>query len=101
MGCLGLIMTDIVDATHASTCGVPDRESNEAKYLHEVAEMLEEWQTLVRRRSSSSHPTSQPSGIIFALVAIQKTRGKGKCPVLFVIYVDSSALSVKFVCLLA
>ena len=86
MGCLGLIMTD--DATHASTCGVPDRERNEAKYLHEATEMLEEWQ---RKRSSSSHPTSQPSGIIFAPMAIQKTRGKGNvlCRLLFMLTVES------------
>ena len=72
MGCLGLLVKDTVDVTHALTCGVPDRESNEAKYLHEATEMIEEWQTLVRRRSSSSHPTSQPSGIIFAPVVVLK-----------------------------
>ena len=30
--------------THSSTCGVPDRESNEVKYLREATKLTEGWQ---------------------------------------------------------
>ena len=31
-------------ATHALTCGLPDHESNEIKYLREATELIDEWQ---------------------------------------------------------
>ena len=31
-------------ATLCLTCGVPDRESNEVKYLREATELIEDWQ---------------------------------------------------------
>ena len=42
------------------TCGVPDRESNEIRYLKQATEVIEEWQNLVQgvppvRKPSSEH----------------------------------------------
>ena len=34
VGCLGTLVKDTAGATHALTCGVLDRESNETKYTH-------------------------------------------------------------------
>ena len=36
-------MRAAAEATHSLTCGVPDRESNEVKYLHEATEIIEGW----------------------------------------------------------
>ena len=33
LDCLGTLVKDRAGATHALTCGVPDRESNETKYV--------------------------------------------------------------------
>ena len=33
LGCLGDLVKDTASATHTLSCGVPDRDSNEAKYL--------------------------------------------------------------------
>ena len=54
MGCLGTL----VNATHALTCGDPDRESNETKYLREATDMIEEWQGLLQRGPLSLPPVS-------------------------------------------
>ena len=37
-------MRAAVQATHSLTCGLPDRESNEIKYLREATEVIERWQ---------------------------------------------------------
>ena len=39
----GLKATNARD-THSLTCGAPDRESNETKYLREATELIKEWQ---------------------------------------------------------
>ena len=54
LGCLGTLIKDTAGATHALTCGVPDRESNETKYLKEALEMISDWQSRCSRRSSDS-----------------------------------------------
>ena len=55
LGCLGALVWDTAGATHALTCRVPDRESNEAKYLREALEMINDWVSRCSRRSSESH----------------------------------------------
>ena len=40
VGCLGTLVKDTAGATHALTCGVPDLESNETKYLKEALDMI-------------------------------------------------------------
>ena len=47
---LGLLVKDTASATHALSCGVPDTDSNETKYLGEALEMIEEWHTGCSRR---------------------------------------------------
>ena len=37
LGCLGDLVKDTAGATHALSSGVPDRDSNEAKYLREAS----------------------------------------------------------------
>ena len=44
LACLGWCVKETAAATHALTCGVPDRESNEIKYLREATELIDEWQ---------------------------------------------------------
>ena len=45
-------------ATHSLTCGVPDRESNEVKYLREATELIEEWQFRLQGGQRVSAPAS-------------------------------------------
>ena len=42
VGCLGTLVRETANVTHAHACGVPDRESNETKYLREATDMIEE-----------------------------------------------------------
>ena len=49
LGRLGQLIKDTAGATHALSCGVGDRESNEVRYLQEALDMIEEFQ---KRRSS-------------------------------------------------
>ena len=44
IGSLGQAVQSTATATHSLTCGVPDRESNEVKYLREATELIETWQ---------------------------------------------------------
>ena len=44
LGFLGWYVKETAAATHSLTCGVPDRESNEVKYLRDAAQLIEEWQ---------------------------------------------------------
>ena len=41
IGSLGRALQAAAKATHSLTCGVPDRESNEMKYLREATELIE------------------------------------------------------------
>ena len=50
---LGQLLKDTAGATHALSCGVPDRESNGARYLQEALDTIEEFQ----RRGSSRGTT--------------------------------------------
>ena len=43
LGRLGQLIKDTV-APHAQSCGVPDRESKEARFLQEALDMIEEFQ---------------------------------------------------------
>ena len=38
LGCPGWIVKETANVTQSLTCGLPDRESNETKYLREVTE---------------------------------------------------------------
>ena len=49
LGRLGQLIKDTAGATHALSCGVPDRELNEARFLQEALDLIEEFQ---RRRPS-------------------------------------------------
>ena len=64
VGCLGTIVRETANATHALTCGVLDRESNETKYLREATDMIEEWQDLLQQGPSVSHPSCEHSGVV-------------------------------------
>ena len=56
LGKLGQLVQDTAKATRALSCGVPDRECNQAKYLQEALDMIEESQ---RRRSRRRSPSQQ------------------------------------------
>ena len=51
LGCLGTLVKDTAGATHTLACGVPDRESNETKYLKDALEVINDWQSRCSRRS--------------------------------------------------
>ena len=51
-------------ATHSLTCGVPDRESNEVKYLREATELIEEWQYRLQSGQQMSGPPSDHGEVI-------------------------------------
>ena len=55
LGFLGAVVKDAASATHALTCGVPDRESNETTCLKEASDMINDWQSRCSRRSFESH----------------------------------------------
>ena len=44
LGRLGQLIKDTAGATHALSCGVPDRETNEARCLPEALDLIEEFQ---------------------------------------------------------
>ena len=44
LGRLGQLLKDTAGATHALSCGVPDRESKEARYLQEALDIIKEFQ---------------------------------------------------------
>ena len=55
LGCMGELVRDTEGATHALSCGVPDRDSNETEYLKEALERMNDWQDRCSRRPSGSH----------------------------------------------
>ena len=65
LGCLGWFVKETANATHSLTCGVPDRESNETKYLREATDMIEEWQRRSQRGHSVSHPSCEHNEVVF------------------------------------
>ena len=62
VGCLGTLVRETANATRALTWGIPDRESNETKYLREATELIEEWQR--QRGHSVSHPSSEHNEVV-------------------------------------
>ena len=57
-------MQAVAKATHSLTCGVPDRESNETKYLREATELIEEWQHQLLSGQPMSGPPSEHGEVI-------------------------------------
>ena len=64
VGCPGTLVKDTAGATHALTRGVPDRESNESKYLKEALDMINDWQSRCSRRRSESHDDQETTEVI-------------------------------------
>ena len=52
---------DTVGATHALACGVPDRGSNEVRFLQEALDMLEDFQRQTRNHLGGASKTSSPA----------------------------------------
>ena len=44
LGRMGQLAQDTAGGTHALSCGVPDRDSNEVRYLQEALDMIEDFQ---------------------------------------------------------
>ena len=53
LGRPGHLINDTAGATHTLSCGVPDRESNETRYLQEAVDLIEEFE----RRGSNQGTT--------------------------------------------
>ena len=51
-------------AAHFLTRGVPDRESNEVKYLREATEIIEGWQMQLQGGHTMSGPPSEHSEVV-------------------------------------
>ena len=64
IGSLGKALQVAAKATHSLTCGVPDRESNETKYLREATELIEEWQHQLLSGQPMSGPPSEHGEVI-------------------------------------
>ena len=64
LGCLDKLVRDTASATHALSCGVLDRDSNETKYLKEALEMINVWQARSSRRSSESHGGPETAEVV-------------------------------------
>ena len=64
IGSLGKAMQAAARATHSLTCGVPDRESNEVKYLREATELIEERQFRLQGGQRVSAPASDHGEVI-------------------------------------
>ena len=56
LGFQGWCGKETAAATHSLTSGIPDRESNEIRYLKQATELIEEWQSLVQRGTASDCP---------------------------------------------
>ena len=63
IGSLGKALQAAARATHSLTCGVPDRESDEVKYLREATELIEEWQFRPPPRWAPSECTLPPTTV--------------------------------------
>ena len=66
LGTLGQAVRAAVQATRSLTCGVPDRESIEIKYLWEATELIEKWQHELKDGQPVSRPPSEHSEVILA-----------------------------------
>ena len=64
IGSLGKAPQAAAKATHSLTCGVPDRESNETKYLREATELIQKWQHQLLSGQPMSGPPSEHSEVI-------------------------------------
>ena len=71
LGCLATLVKDTASATHALSCGVPERDSNETKYLEEALEMFDDWQA--RCRSCESHDGPDTAEMVLVERAQQYT----------------------------
>ena len=64
IGSLGKALQAAARATHSLTCGVPDRKSNETKYLRKATEFIEEWQFRLLGGKRMSAPASDHGKVI-------------------------------------
>ena len=64
LGTLGRCAREVAAAKHSLTCGVPDRESDEIKYLREATELIEAWQHQLPSGQPMSGPPSEHSEVI-------------------------------------
>ena len=63
-GNLGCCVKEAAAATHSLTCGVPDRESNEIRYLKQATELIEEWQNQLQGVPPVSRPSSEHGDVV-------------------------------------
>ena len=64
LGCFGTLVKDTAGATHALACGVPDRESNETKYLKDALKVINDWQSRCPRRSSGGRADRDTTEVV-------------------------------------
>ena len=64
LGSLWQAVRAAAQATHSLTCGVPDRESNEIKYLRETTEVIKRWQQQLHDGQPVSKAPSKPEEVI-------------------------------------
>ena len=62
---LGRAVRAAAQATHSLTCGVPDRDSNETKYLREATELIEDWQRQLQGGQPVNKAPSEHGEVIF------------------------------------
>ena len=57
IGSLGRALQAAAKAMHSLTCRVPDRETDETKYLRKATELIEAWQTSTSKWTANEWPS--------------------------------------------
>ena len=65
LGTLGRCVRELAAATHSLTGGVPDRESNDIKYLREATDLIDAWQQQLQGVPPVSRPSSDHVDVVF------------------------------------
>ena len=83
LGLMGWCVKETAAATHSLTCGVPDRESTQMRYLKQAIKLIEEWQKLLQGALPVNAQTSEHGEVV--LVERQrsetvKVQNEGKTP---------------------
>ena len=64
LGFLVRCVQETAAATHPLACGVPDRESNEIRYLKQATELIEIWQLRLQGVQAVTVQTSEHEEVV-------------------------------------
>ena len=64
LGNLGCCVKEAAAAIHSLTCGIPDSENNEIRYLEQASELIEELQRQLQGVQPVNAQTSEHEGVV-------------------------------------